>query len=266
MSARALAPAGLLVCAGLGCQALNTPIYFNGTMALETDPGTMTTRVKDALSLRFRAPHTSEQRDLDARRAAADPVKVPWLSRDDVHIEVLFTVENLEKPASGAPATDPGTGTFNVFVDGANEFIKYDEDVTSAAISAANQAPVFIPLMQSRPHELAPGQKFQGILREDDFAEAENDLNAIDQLMAPFAAVLINRSEVNPVGLPDGGAPAGMVVPAMVEVDVTLTADKAMRCTYVVRVRDDKDLLLHDSSDRLFQIMPAVFQPPAPPP
>ena len=262
-----LAGAGL----GLGCQALNTPLYFNGNMPLVAtgmDVNGMQERIKDAISLRFRAPTAAEQRDLDARRAAVAPIKVPWISRDNVHIEVLFTVKNTaapaKPPAGGAPANDNGVFTF--VVDGASEFLKYDEEITSAAVSAPNEPPVFIPLMTSRPQMLGAGQTFQGILREDDFVEAEGDLNAMDQLMSPFAAVLINRSDVNPVGLPDGGMPAGMVVPAMIEVDVTFTANTTMTCTYVVRVRDDKDLLLHNSSDRLFQVTPTVFQPPPPPP
>jgi hypothetical protein len=268
---RALPLASVLLAAGLGCQALNTPLYFNGNMPLVTTGmpvNGMQERIKDALSLRFRRPHADEQKDLDARRAAAAPVKVPWIARDNVHVEVLFTVKNLETPlapgdaGAGGNVRDPN-GVFNVSVDGANEFLKYDEDVTSAAISAANQPAVFIPLMQSRPQMLAAGETFSGMLREDDFAEAESDLNAMDQFMAPFAAVLINRSEVNPVGLEM--VPPGVVVPAMIEVDVTFTADRNMSCTYLVRVRDDHDLLLHDSGDSLFQVTPAVFQPPPPP-
>jgi len=270
LRASALAPLALTLAAGgLGCSAMNTPIYFNGNMPLVTTGmgmNGMQERIKDAISLRFRRPTAAEQKDLDARRAAADPVKVPWIARDNVHLEVLFTVKNLEMPVPDAGAQDDGTGVFNVMVDGASEFLKYDEDVTAAAVAAPNQPPVFIPLMQARPQMLGPGQTFQGMFREDDFAEAESDLNAMDQLMAPFAAVLINRSDVNPVGLPDGGVPPGMVIPAMIEIDVTFTANKAMSCSYVVRVRDDHDQLLHDSGDRLFQPMPTVFQPPPPPP
>ena len=268
-AASSLTPALLALAAGFGCSALNTPLYFNGNMPLVTTGmpvNGMQERIKDAISLRFRAPNATEQKDLDNRRAAIAPVKVPWISRDNVHLELLFTVKNDAPPNPDAGAGgDDGTGVFDLSVDGASEFLKYDEDVTSAVVSAPNQPPVFIPMMTSRPQMLAAGATFQGILREDDFVEAEGDLNAMDQLMAPFASVLINRSDVNPVGLPDGGMPSDMVVPALIEVDVTFTADKPMTCTYVVRVRDDKDQLLHDSGDHLFQPMPAVFQPPPPP-
>ena len=64
--------------------------------------------------------------------------------------------------------------------------------------------------------------------------------------MAPFAAVLINRSDVNPIGL--DMVPPTAVIPAMQEIDVTLIAEKHMSCQYMVRVRADDDRLLHESA------------------
>jgi hypothetical protein len=253
---------GALAAAGLGCQAMNTPIYFNGTMPLEVtgqqgDPAV----VMDTVALRFRNPTMQERQELDARRAAADPIKVPWISRDHVHVEVSFLVKNL----------DTEQGQFNFMVDGATEFLKYDETVVSAAITDANQAAVYLPLMQSHPQLLGPGASYTGTLREDDFAEAETDLNAIDQFMAPFASVVINRSDVNPIGMEMlndyvQAHPGMLVTPAFVEVDVTFTASKHMVAQYLVRVRDDDDQLLHDSGDTRFNPTPAVFTPPPPPP
>jgi hypothetical protein len=244
----------------LGCQAMNTPLYFKSGNDPLVISGMMDgERVKDALALVFRRPNMQEQKDLDARRAAgADstpPVKVPWISRSNVHVEVLFTVTNLDAKKDGV---------FNFMVDGANEFLKYDEDVVSAVISAPNEPPVYLPLMSSRPQMLAPGGVYQGTVREDDFAEAESDLNAIDQFMAPFAGVLINRSELNPPGVVNVPPGVNVDIPALVEVDVTFTANVAMRAEWVVRVRDDGDQLLHETGDRQFAIKPVVFQPPPP--
>jgi hypothetical protein len=120
--------------------------------------------------------------------------------------------------------------------------------------------------MAPTPRTQGPGQIFQGTLREDDFVEGSLDLDAMGRWMAPFAAVLINRSDVNPVGLDN--VPPQVVVPAMQEVDVTLIADGApMHCEFVVRVRDDDDQLLREASDaNLFVPTPAVFTPPPPPP
>jgi hypothetical protein len=249
----------LLAAAGLGCQAMNTPLYFNGNMVLTTtgnpDPMTnMQERIKDAVPLRFRNPSDTERRDLDLRRQKVDPVKVPWIARDNVHIEVTYKVTN----------TSQEEGLFNVSVDGATEYIKYDEDIVSMAIQQdPNDPPTFLPLMQLTPHFLGPGESYSGLFREDDFVEAETDLDAMDQFMGNFAALVTNRSDVNPVGLEM--VPANTVVPAMIEVDVTFTANKAMTCEYVVRVRDDHDQLLHQDGDTRFNPTPALFQPMLPP-
>ena len=184
-------------------------------------------------------------------------VRVPWVARDKIHLELLFTVKNLD--------TDPGT--FDVVVDGANEFTKYDENVTAAAnAQGQNDPPQYLPLISLHPQlptMLAPGATYQGVVREDDFAEAEADLDAMGRWMAPFAAVLINRSDVMPIGLEM--VPAHVVTPALVEVDVTLTADKHMTCEWSLRVRDDDDRLWHVTGDQKFHPAPTLFQPmPAP--
>jgi hypothetical protein len=238
----------------LGCGALNEPIYIAAPAALDAGGGNPA-RVKGSVVLRFRRPTADEQRKVDDETGKLG-FQVPWLRRDRIHLELLYTVSNL--------GTDPGT--FAVGVDGASEMVKYDEDAVGQVFAAANADPVLIPLMAPTPRTLGPGQIFQGTLREDDFVEGSLDLDAMGRWMAPFAAVLINRSDVNPVGLDN--VPPQVVVPAMQEVDVTLIADGApMHCEFLVRVRDDDDQLLREASDaNLFVPTPAVFTPPPPPP
>ena len=104
---------------------------------------------------------------------------------------------------------------------------------------------------------LEPGATYSGIVREDDFAEGELDLDALgrwndaDAASPTFAGVLINRSDVNPIGM--NLVPPNLVVPAMVEVDVRLRSTVAMRCEYYVRVRDDDDRLWHNDADDVYQ-------------
>lgn len=253
----AMTAGAVVVTMGGGCQSMNTPLYFNGTMTLETTGqpvDNMQERIKDVVALRFRNPTDAERQKLDERRNAADPVKVPWISQDQVHVSLTYTVKNLSDEE----------GVFNVFVDGATEYIKYDEDVVSMAIAQDPDEMVFLPLMQARPRMLGPGQTFTGTFREDDFVEAQKDLDAIDQFMAPFAAVVLNRSEANPIGLDN--VPGNTTVPAMIEIDVTFTADKHMTMSYLVRVRDDDDQLLHEDGDTRFNPTPAVFTPEVPAP
>ena len=97
------------------------------------------------------------------------------------------------------------------------------------------------------PQTLAQGQTISGTVREDDFNEAELDLDAIGRWMAPFNAVLINNSQVNPIGL--SMVPPNVVIPALIEIDVSFTANRNMTCTYDIRVRDDNDQLLHDTTE-----------------
>ena len=180
---------------------------------------------------------------------------VPWISRDKVHIEVSYKVTNLSDEK----------GDFTLWIDGANEYTKYDTQAASAALGGDD--PIFFPLVTTTQRLLDAGATFSGIVREDDFAEGELDLDALgrwndaDPGSPTFAGVLINRSEVNPVGL--NLVPANLVVPAMFEIDVRLKTNVPMRVEYYVRVRDDDDRLWHNDADDVYEPAPALYNPPA---
>ena len=252
-----LASLTLALAPSLACSDLNTPIYFNGpTPLLEIQGTEMIPRITNSVTLKFRGPNKDEQATLDAQKKALG-FDVPWVSRDKVHLEVLFTVTNLD--------TDPGM--FDVTVDGASQYFKYDENVIAAALGQGNNdAPTYLPLVSLHPllpMTLGPGKTYQGTFREDDFDEAEADLDAMSRWMAPFVSVLINRSDVNPIGLEM--VPPDVVTPAFVEVDVTLTSDKHMQCEWTLRVRDDDDRLWHVEGDPHFNPKPKLFVPVIPP-
>jgi hypothetical protein len=261
---------GLALCLAplaLGC--INAPLYFNApTPALEVtgikDANGNPPRIENGMTLRFRNPNQQEQKDLDTQSAALG-FMVPWIERAHVHLELSYQVTNLETPPSpdGGATPDPNDPpTFSLGIDGADEYTKYDENVVAMSLQAGNNnAPVYIPLIPVTPQQLEAGRTVSGTVREDDFNEAELDLDAIGRWSAPFNAVLINNSQVNPIGL--DMVPANVVIPALTEIDVNFTANRHMTCTYVVRVRDDNDQLLHQSSDTLFSPTPTLFQPPA---
>ena len=251
-------PIGLVALAPLalafGCQALNTPIYFNGEV-LEAAGGE-SPPVSNTLTLRFRNPTEPERERLNNQTAALDyGGDVPWVARDEVHLQLSYKVTNLSDQ----------DGVFNVLVDGASEFVLYDSKTVAMAIAEEpGELGTLFPLLSSRPQMLAAGKSASGLLREDDFAEAELDLDALGRWnnnADTFAGVLINRSDVNPVGM--SMVPPRLVVPALVQVMVNLQTDVAMRCEYVVRVRDDDDRLLHETGDTQFQVQPTAFVPPA---
>jgi hypothetical protein len=116
-----------------------------------------------------------------------------------------------------------------------------------------------LPLIQGIPVMIDPGKTYQGVVREDDFAEAEFDLDAIGRWMAVPAEVLINRSEVNPIGLEM--VPANEIVPAMYRILFTLEADVHMTCTYIIRVRD-KNQRLQTGSGTVYAPTPMDYTPP----
>jgi hypothetical protein len=80
-------------------------------------------------------------------------------------------------------------------------------------------------------------------------------------------AVLLNRSEVTPVGLemaPPFQDPAReWILPALWEVTVRFSADQPMACQFIVRIRDDGGRLWEDG-DGEFSTTPATFTPVLP--
>src|SRR5262249_14416541 len=139
-------------------------------------------------------PTPAEQMKLD-QMTAQRGYTVPWLTRDDIALEISYVIQNV----------DMKTGTARVSVNGADEFTNYDLSAIMAAQAMLpldqRNAAADLPLIQGIPVMIDPGKTYQGVVREDDFAEADLDLDAIGRWMAVPAEVLINRSEVNPIGL-----------------------------------------------------------------
>lgn len=259
----------------LACST-NEPIYFQGTNIIEAQGGDDPLPF-DGVTLRFRNPTDLERMQLDDMRTARGyDADIPWVPRDRVHVEVSYKVTNLSDQYA----------SFTLMVDGASEFAKYDTQMVATALQQGNDPPTFLPLIPIVPPKdmLPPGGTFSGIVREDDFAEGEMDLDALGRwddantASPTFAGVLINRSEVVPytgMGLvPDYGPdpntgqlarlhPGLLVVPAMIEIDLRLKTDVHMTCEYYVRVRDDDDRLWHNDSDTVFSPTPTLFQAPA---
>jgi len=251
---RSLGPFTLAVLGGCG---VNNPTYFAPPMgAIETGQGDPPAgEITSVVTLPFREPFEDEQARLDQHSDELG-FREPWLRRDQVAISVQYTITNL----------DQRSGKAQVFIDGANEFTSYDRAALQAAAQAAamnNDEVVVLPLFQSIPVDVGPGESVRGDIREDDIAEAELDLDAIGRWMAPPAAVLINASEVNGVGLER--MPPSNVVPALFQVSVTLVAQRRMRLDFLVRVRDARERLLDlANADAAFDPDPEGYMPPAP--
>ena len=176
----------------LACSEMNAPLYFAGDTieSMGNDEVFPTSGRK----LRFRAPTEPERMKLDMQRAAVGyDMDIPWVSRDKVHVEITYRVTNISN----------GPGSFAILVDGASEYTQYDTQAVAEALGGDD--PIILPLITTVVYTLEPGATYSGIVREDDFAEGELDLDALgrwndaDVASPTFAGVLINRSDVNPI-------------------------------------------------------------------
>lgn len=245
-------PLALAALAVIGCDA-NNPRYYPAPTALEVgvpDDGAETTTV--TIEPIFRRPTEDERDSLRAQSERAG-FAIPWLQRRDVALSLSYTLTNL----SNEPAR------VQLLVDAASELASYDAAALRAALlmGGADPEDVDVPsLFATIPVILAAGEVVSGSVREDDFAEVALDLDAIGRWMAVPAEVLINASEVNPVGLEQ--VPAAVVVPALVRVQVTLASDRHVRAQLLLRVRNEGQLL--GSGDEPFEPRPRAYMPPAP--
>jgi hypothetical protein len=240
---------------GAGC-GVNNPTYFTPPMgAVESGQGDGGAPSASVVVLPFRPPNDSESARL-SQDSDALGFQAPWLARAQVALSVQYSITNMDERA----------GTAQLYVDGANEFTTYDRAALAAAAQAAamnNDEVVVLPLIQTIPVQVAPGETKTGTIREDDFAEAELDLDAIGRWMAPPAAVLINASEVNSIGLER--VPPNEVVPALFQVTVTLVSQRHMKLDFLVRVRDSRERLLDLAhAGDAFAPKPKGYTPPAP--
>jgi hypothetical protein len=240
---------------GAGC-GVNNPTYFTPPMgAIESGQPDAGAEIATVVVLPFRPPTDAEQAKL-GQESETLGFKAPWLRRDQVALSIQYSITNLDKQA----------GKAQIFLDGANEFTTYDRAALQAAAQAVaknNDQVIVLPLFQTIPVAIASGETKTGTIREDDFAEAELDLDAIGRWMAPPAAVLINASEVNPIGLEH--VPPNEVVPAMFQLHVALVAEQRMRLDFLVRVRDSRERLLDLAhAGDAYAPKPMGYMPPPP--
>jgi hypothetical protein len=157
-----------------------------------------------------------------------------------------------------------------IAVLGANEFYRYDpvvfvEDPDEAAPP---------PLLGNDPIELSPNATVSGVFREDELAEAAQDLDAITRAgVVPEFAELTEWPTQDVTGgsggaeFPSGSIP-GAAIPALLAIDVSFRGTTHMVLEYVLRVRDREDRLRPNELDPTLLVAPssASYVPPPPPP
>ncbi len=244
----------LLLAAAVGCSA-NEPIYFPAPEVLEVGGGDdQPAAASLSITLPFRPPSEQEENTLRAERDRR-MVDTPWLRTENVSLSLRYTLTNLGDRAASA----------RLEIDGASEFARYDAGAlrAAAAMDPEGEEETVLALIRPTPILLEPGEVRSGTVREDDFEEAALDLDAIGRFGATPAAVLINRSEANPIGLEM--VPADHIRPAFFQVQVGFSAGSHMRLELLLRVRDEARQLLREQGDA-FEPEPMVYMPVVPAP
>lgn len=243
--------------AAAGCA--NNPEYIAPRRALEYKPsgGQQQGPVTDSFTLPIRRESQTER---DARRALANTlgVKVPYVRRDDMDIEIEWTVKNL--------ANKDGQATIKV--NGANEWFSY---VPADFVFNPEKDETPPPLMGGIPLAVPADTTITGVFREDQSREAAIALELITRGgQNAFAALLQNHADTAQFTNTKGKTVPSKVFAGLVRFDISFTADQHMVMEYAIRVRDHRGLLAPDltatPASKLTSFSPTEYKPPPPPP
>jgi hypothetical protein len=198
--------------------------------------------VETRAELPVRAP-TAAERSALARASVPFP-RLPWVARDDIAIQVDFTLTNL----------DAEPHNIDVILNGANEFHEYVPRV----LMDDEQA---IPLHSQweRRYDLGARQRLAATVREEELDEIAVDLATVVN-GAPNSDEIVyfeNNSASDQRSKPF----IPKVIPGLIALRFGLRATEAVNVLLEVsvRVRDEADKLAHDDEPRLEQ-MPQPFE------
>jgi hypothetical protein len=199
--------------------------------------------VETRADLPVREPTAAELAALSGNRAQPFP-RMPWVARDDIAIQVDFTLTNLDNEKRN----------IDVILNGANEFFEYVPRV----LMDEEQA---IPLHSQweRSYDLAPKQRLAATVREEELDEMAVDLATVvngapnsDEIVY-FENNSANDARAKPF-IPK-------VIPGLIALRLGMRATQAANVLLEVsvRVRDDADKLAQDDEAR-FELMPMPFE------
>jgi len=271
---------GLSLAVALGAAGcVDDPVYFDPTPgAIEVNgPGGMGGAAVSTVGVpvAVETPDQTNERIALATRLGLDPAVVPTVRRDQLDVEVEWTIKNLD------PMQD---GIAEIFIVGANEFYRYNP--MAFVVDPEEDAPP-PPLAGGKPIEVAADGVLSGVIHEEEIGEAAQDLDAITRAGALPLRVLLARWPTPDVtscaALPTGSMgpcavggtefPTGEIpseaIAAFISIDVTFTADTHMVLEYVLRVRDHSDRLVADPANpAMVPLVPpsTTDYVPAPPP
>ena len=255
--------AALILAVALATGCADDPIYVQSPDQLETMGQTDDMGNPVPATAQLTLPIRLET-DIEAteRAAQADQlgVMVPFVKRDDLELSLEWTIKNLSDQ----------DGVARILVNGANEYFAYIPDVFVDPLDPDAEPPP--PLVGDVPMEVAAGQSISGVFREDEFKEADVDLDMITRGgVSPFKALLTNNGKTDSFANAAGDSVPADAFASLVRFDVNFEADTHMVMEYTVRVRDHRSPpLLHDQlfdapAGELTTFAPADFAPATPP-
>jgi hypothetical protein len=197
-----------------------------------------------------------ERMDL-AGQLGLQPDQVPTARRDSTDLEIQWTLVN---------GTDK-LAIAKLAVIAANEYFRYDP----AAFVTDPQENAPPPLAGGKPIMVPAMAQVSGLIREDELAEAAQDLDAFTRGGVIAQKALITRWKTGDVT----GGMGGMLdtipsaaIPLLLELDLSAEADQPLTLTATLRVRDRSGRLRPTEMDAS-ALVPAsgtVYTPPAPTP
>lgn len=248
------ARAGLIVCCWLGACATEPQYLGEGKLyqlaltndtapALQTEDGALFI-VETHAWLPVRTPSAAERAALNVSGDAAKPFpRLPWVARDDIPMQVDFTLTNLDNVKHN----------IDVLLNGANEFHEYFPRV----IVDEQQA---IPLHSQweKRYDLGPKQRISETVREEELDEMAVDLATVVN-GAPNSDEIVyfeNNSATDKRAQPY----IPKVIPGIVGVRLGLLATEQSNVFLEasVRVRDEADKLVSDGAQPM-QLNPQRF-------
>jgi hypothetical protein len=212
------------------------------TPALAIDDEAALFIVETRAELPVREPTAAE---LSALARASGPFpRLPWVKRDDIPIQVDFTLTNL----------DDEPHNIDVILNGANEFFEYVPRV----LVDDEQA---IPLHSQweRRYDLHPKQRLAATVREEELDEMAIDLATVVN-GAPNSDEIVyfeNNSASDQRAKPY----IPKVIPGLIAVRLGVRATQAANVLLEasVRVRDEQDKLAQGDEEP-FELMPQLFE------
>jgi len=211
-------------------------------------------------SLRLVVPLAVETEGQAADRASLAmklglPVEqVPTARRDETDLEIEWTLVN--EGGEDAEA--------QLAVIGANEYFAYDPQ--ALVVDEDEDEPP--PLMGGRPISVPAGTTVAGVFREDELAEAAQDLDGFSRAGVNPQLALITRWDSLDVTGGAGGALAEIpseAVALLLELDVSVTTDQPLTLVAKLRVRDRSGRLRPTATDGLVAPSTNVYTPPVVP-